>query len=370
MTKVWSSESSDIVVWHMGSIPLDYKPYQDWTKNKPSNKTAEKAPDKAESEASLKEQELQASKDKIAILMEKIQADWLFQQWELFLSKNKIKAAIEAFSNLIAKYPYSDKVPVSHIKLWELYIKNEDYGKAEQILRTFLEDNKNSPEHLKVFFILAESLFSQYKYDISGTKPKMIEAKSLYGVLWETNFSQDIKNKSIKRKEECELQLAENDFLVVRVYKKTEKYRASLKRLSLMKVDYAWNEKILKRIEEMTPELEELYRKQTAHLKERQLSQLERRLWKYRAKKANLEKNLSDFEAEWIGLKWKTKEKYEKKLIELKKQIVNFDKEIIADETRIAEVNKYWYNPDMEPGMPDPNVVSWVIPWVDIEVIF
>gem|GEM_PF-3192695 len=37
---------------------------------------------------------------------------------------------------------------------------------------------------------------------------------------------------------ECEIQLAENDFLAVHVYERIEKFRSALTRLRLMKKDY------------------------------------------------------------------------------------------------------------------------------------
>lgn len=312
-------------------------------------------------------------KEQMAQLIDRIKADWLFQQWELQLAKNKIKDAIETYNKLINEFEFSDKVPKSQIRLWELYIKTEDYPKAESVLRDFIKVNWSSEDYVKAMFTLAEILYRQYQFDLGSTRPKMLEAKVLYWILWEIESPKDknIKDKSKMKFNECEIQLAENDFLAVHVYERIEKFRSALTRLKLMKKDYQWNNIILNRINEMYPKIEVLYKKQNEEKEKKQLSQLNRRLSISKKKKEALEKKLTDFESKWVsGLKWDEKKKYEKQLIELKKLIVDLGKSIIFDEERIDEIRQHWYNPDLEPGMPDPDVISWIIPWIDYEIIF
>ena len=54
---------------------------------------------------------------------------------------NKIKDAIETYNKLIAEYHFSDKIAKSQLRLGELYIKTEDYAKAENVLRDFIRSN-------------------------------------------------------------------------------------------------------------------------------------------------------------------------------------------------------------------------------------
>lgn len=311
-------------------------------------------------------------KEQLALLMERIKADWLFQQWEAYIAKWKIKDAIDTFNELIKKYEYSDKYRISKFKLWELYIKTEDYDKAELLLREFIMISKWNVEinYLNAMFTLAEALYSQYKYDISWTIPKMIEARNLYKILAQINTSKEIAEKSLKRITECEELLAENDFLAVKVYERGDKYKNALHRLKLMRVDFEWNKKIIDRIDTLSARIWELYKKQSAEKWEKQIKMLETRLERSKRKKAKMEDSLPDIESRLSKLSWDDNKKLSKKIKEIKDQIAYLWRSIVLDEDRIKEVKTHWFNPDLEPGMPDPDVVSLTIPWTDIEIIF
>jgi len=382
-----SKSQEEIVVWHSWNSwttlePIDNEislSVRESNKIWKSKVTKEERPEKSTWETKLEtsssvndakpeKPEVLSLDNQIDILEERIKVDWLFQQWELYLSKKKIDAAIESFSKIVTDYPYSDKAPKSHIRLWEIYIGEKEYYKASEILKEYVNNNRDSPE-LRVLFMLAEALFAQYEYTIWWTKLALNEARANYKKILEKSTSWEFFDKAKNRLIDCELWLANNDFFAVDLYSKIEKYRWALSRLKCMRVDFALNEKIIKEINRREPDLLRKYKEQTEELGKIQMRQLKQNLVEFWQDRQESEKNLPILENELSELEnkiWITskkdiksyKEQLNKKRNEvklLKQKIETLGRDIIQAVGFIEDLNTIWYNPDLVPGKPDPN---------------
>lgn len=384
-----SKSQEEVVVWHSWNSwttlePIDNEislSVRESNKIQRSKVTKEEEPEKSTWETELetssrandvkpeKQQEVLSLDNQIDILEERIKVDWLFQQWELYLSKKKIDAAIESFSKIITDYPYSDKAPKSHIRLWEIYIGEKEYYKASEILKEFVNDNRDSPELTNVCFLLAEALFAQYDHEIWWTKLALNEARANYEKVLKNSTSWEFFDKAKKRLIDCEQWLADNDFFAIDLYNKIGRYRAALKRLKCMRVDFAWNEKIIKEINKREPDLLKKYKEQTEELGKIQMRQLKQNLVEFWQDRQESEKNLPILESELSELEskiWTISEKdmksYKEQLNKkrnkvklLKQKIETLGRDIIQAVGFIDDLNTIWYNPDLVPGKPDPN---------------
>lgn len=166
--------------------------------------------------------------------IEKIQgrdkAETYFLRGEAYLKDSMYDKAIEKFSLVKNKFPYSPYALKAELRLADTYYAREDYAEAQRLYNTFSELH---PKHEDRPYAIYKSGMSFYGMlpstidrDISIANKALGEFKKVMELYPNSPYFKDALNKYT----ECRTKMAEKEFYIAEFYRKRDKYLAAIQR--------------------------------------------------------------------------------------------------------------------------------------------
>lgn len=207
-------------------------------------------------------------------------AQELYEAGRESMSEKNYYGAVDYFTKLKDRYPFSPYTPQATIALGDAYFLIEDYAMASE---TYKEFESVHPRHEEIPYVLYQIGVSDFKRSDTIDKPQdnLEEALHYFHLLAETfpdtEYGQEAPDYIIR----CRKRMAEHELFVADFYWRTETYGAAWKR-------YMYVVETFKEL----PEVQEYakLRSQVAYLEyQRSLSEEERRevegSWRHWAKR-------------------------------------------------------------------------------------
>ncbi|MDQ7032051.1 MAG: outer membrane protein assembly factor BamD [Desulfonauticus sp.] len=154
------------------------------------------------------------------------------------LQQKNYDAAIEYFSKLKDRYPFSPYTPKAEVSLGDAYFLNGDYKAAVEVYKEF---ESLHPRHEAIPYVLFKIGLADFKQFETVDKPytSVKEALSYFRRLIETYPQSKYSILAKKYLRKCRLLMAEHELFVADFYFKTERYLAAWKRYSYVEKNYS-----------------------------------------------------------------------------------------------------------------------------------
>jgi outer membrane protein assembly factor BamD len=160
----------------------------------------------------------------------KDKAETYFLRGEAYLADNVYEKAIEKFSLVKNKFPYSPYAIEAELRLADTYYAKEDFVEAQRLYNTFSELH---PKHVKRDYAIFKSGMSYFEIlpstidrDLALAYKSIQEFKRLMEMYPGSPYFKDALNKYT----ECRIKLAEKEFYIGEFYRKQDEYLAAIQR--------------------------------------------------------------------------------------------------------------------------------------------
>lgn len=156
-------------------------------------------------------------------------AQELYEAGRESMSTKDYYQAIEFFTKLKDRYPFSPYTPMGTIALGDAYFLEEDYGQAAE---TYKEFESMHPRHEEIPYVLYQIGVSNYKRSESIDMPQtnLQEALQYFYLLEQTFPDTEYGKEAADYIVKCRKRLAEHELFVADFYWNSDQYGAAWKR--------------------------------------------------------------------------------------------------------------------------------------------
>ncbi len=165
-------------------------------------------------------------------------AQELYEGGREAMSTKDYYQAIELFTKLKDRYPFSPYTPMGTIALGDAYFLEQDYGQAAD---TYKEFEAMHPRHEEIPYVLYQIGVSNYKRSESIDMPQsnLQEALQYFYLLEQTFPDTEYGKEAADYIVKCRKRLAEHELFVADFYWKTDRYGAAWKRYVYVVENYS-----------------------------------------------------------------------------------------------------------------------------------
>lgn len=156
-------------------------------------------------------------------------AQELYEAGREAMSQKQYYNAIEYFTKLKDRYPFSPYTPMGTIALGDAYFLTEDYSQAAE---TYKEFESVHPRNEEIPYVLYQIGVSNFKRSESIDMPQgnLQEALQYFHLLHQTFPDTDYGKEAVEYIRRCRQRLAEHELFIADFYWRTDQYGAAWKR--------------------------------------------------------------------------------------------------------------------------------------------
>ena len=175
--------------------------------------------------------------------IEKIQgadkAETYYLRGEAYLKDGQYEQALEKFSLVKNKFPYSKYALDAELRIADTYYQKEDYLEAQKLYSLYSEFHPQDPKRDYAIFQSGMSYYSllpsAIDRDMSYAKNALADFKSMMSLYPGSMYFKDVLDKYT----ELKMRLAEKEIYIGNFYRKRKAYDAAIARYKTVIDDYA-----------------------------------------------------------------------------------------------------------------------------------